>query len=624
MHDLATLRADGYRDASLTKLKLTEPLDEFPPEIFDTSIASTLEILDLSGTGLSALPSDLGARLPRLRIAFFSNCNFTKFPNVALAGCPRLEMVAFRKNGMEGFESTTSASADDNNDDDDDDDNNVAFPPQLRWLILTDNRLTHIPASIGRCARLEKCMLAGNRLKGLPDAMAGCRNLALLRLAANQLEALPAWLLTMPKLAFLSFAGNPCSSASAPSSSSALPAAQSTLLPHVDWNQIEIHHVLGEGASGIISKGTIRSSGNNNNNNNIDDNDNDNDSLTTMSITASRGPSSTLNSRGASGVNTPSLSGTSTPAFSVSGASVVSAATAATAATSLSAASTSAVKSTSSLSLSPTTPVAVKIFRGALTSDGTPYDEMAACLAAGQHVNLVQVHGQIRWGEEDGEIETDEEEAKETEDDKAPAFRGGLIMELIPPQYRVLGQPPSFDSCTRDCFAAASSAATGDSNRLPVPAALAILSGVASAAAHLHARGIAHGDLYAHNILVAHSAPAVDPSGADNAATATATATHAILSDFGAATLYGRGGGAGAGDGDDTASNDEEQLAGLEKLEVLAFAHLIEDVVGLMAEEPSVRQQLLRLHGQCVVPAVAERPAFSTLVKELAALQAAA
>ncbi|CAK7215659.1 hypothetical protein SBRCBS47491_002556 [Sporothrix bragantina] len=566
MHDLATLRAGGYRDAGLTKVKLTEPLNEFPAEIFDSSIANTLEILDLSGTGLSTLPADLGARLPHLRIAFFSNCNFATFPSTALAGCQRLEMVAFRKNGMEGFEGN---SIDD-----------VAFPPQLRWLILTDNCLAHIPASIGRCARLEKCMLAGNRLTGLPHAMASCQNLTLLRLAANQLETLPVWLLTMPKLAFLSFAGNPCSSNSpstkdTPSSTST--SSQSTL-PHVDWNQIEIHHVLGEGASGIISKGTIRS-GNASGN---------------TSAAVSRGPSSVQNSRGPSGFNTPSLSGTSTPALSVSGASVFSTATSLSALSATTSTSTSA--SSSSLSLSPSTPVAVKIFRGALTSDGTPYDEMAACLAAGQHVNLVQVHGQIRWGEDEDEIE----EAKATKEE-APAFRGGLIMELIPPQYRVLGQPPSFDSCTRDCFDTSS----GDgSHMLPVPAALAILSGVASAAAHLHARGIAHGDLYAHNILVARGA-SVNPASTDYA-------THAILSDFGAATIYGS-------DGTSTG-----KLDGLQKLEVLAFAHLVEDVVGLMTEEPSVRQKLLQLHQQCVVPDVTERPAFSTLVSELEALQASA
>ncbi|ERS97362.1 serine/threonine protein kinase [Sporothrix schenckii ATCC 58251] len=574
MHNLATLRAGGYCDAGLTKLKLTEPLDSFPPEIFDASLAATLEILDLSGTGLSALPDDLGARLPRLRIAFFSGCKFKRFPS-ALAGCPRLEMVAFRKNDMEGFEGDAL--------------DDVALPPQLRWLILTDNSLTHIPSSIGRCARLEKCMLAGNCLTGLPDAMANCRNLTLLRLAANKLTALPMWLLTMPRLAFLSFAGNPCSASSPTKTNAAAARSSSTAssLPHVDWNQIEIHHVLGEGASGIISKGTIRSNEGN------------------ASGNYSRGPSSTLNSRGPSGFNTPSLSGTSTPALSVSGASVFSTSSSLSALSAVSAVSSTSTPTSTrhSLPLSPSTPVAVKIFRGALTSDGTPYDEMAACLAAGQHVNLVQVHGQIRWVEDADEAGNEGASTSSA----PPAFRGGLIMELIPPQYRVLGQPPSFDSCTRDCFD--SDDATG-SKQLPVSAALAILSGVASAVAHLHARGIAHGDLYAHNILVARGGSGNGKEDKDT--------THAILSDFGAATLYGSGSSQGESEAND--------LASLEKLEVLAFAHLVEDVLGLMSEDgsSSVRHGLLRLHAQCVVPAVADRPVFSTLVEELAAVQTGA
>lgn len=229
---------------------------------------------------------------------------------------------------------------------------------------------------------------------------------------------------------------------------------------------------------------------------------------------------------------------------------------------------------------------------------------MAACLAAGQHVNLVQVHGQIRWGEDEAEAEAEAEDEKGIEKGAAPAFKGGLIMELIPPQYRVLGNPPSFDSCTRDCFDNDASAAG-----LPIRAGLNILSGVASAAAHLHARGIAHGDLYAHNILVARGAS--DKEESDS--------THAILSDFGAATLYG------------SAGSETNSLAGLEKLEVLAFAHLIEDVLSLMGKDngtssssAAVRIGLLSLHTRCVVPAVVDRPVFSTIVEDLAAVHAVA
>ncbi len=110
--------------------------------------AKTLEQLDLSGTGLSSLPEDVGLRLPNLKIAFFSNCNFKVFPK-QLAACPQLEMVAFRSNGMAEIPED-------------------AFPPRLRWLILTDNNVATLPASIGRCSRLQKCMLAGIGYKRCP------------------------------------------------------------------------------------------------------------------------------------------------------------------------------------------------------------------------------------------------------------------------------------------------------------------------------------------------------------------------------------------------------------------------------------------------------------------------
>lgn len=254
MHSLATLRSGGYREASLTRLKLTERLDVFPSEILDNEkygVANTLEILDLSGTGISELPVDFGLRLPRLKIAFFSNCKFKEFPRV-LAKCPCLEMVAFRSNGMTGWAQGQN--------DGDVSEHCFPFPPRLRWLILTDNKLESIPSSIGRCAQLEKCMLAGNYLAGLPDAMAGCQNLTLLRLAANKLQALPTWVSSMPRLAFLSFAGNVCAGQGDGDLDleGRMPKHHISPLPHVDWDRIEIHHVLGEGASGIISKGTIR------------------------------------------------------------------------------------------------------------------------------------------------------------------------------------------------------------------------------------------------------------------------------------------------------------------------------------------------------------------------------
>jgi serine/threonine protein kinase len=57
----------------------------------------------------------------------------------------------------------------------------------------------------------------------------------------------------------------------------------------------------------------------------------------------------------------------------------------------------------------------------------------------------------------------------------------------------VLASPPSFDTCSRDVYAQ-------DLHLTPQTAQF-ILSGITQAAEHLHAKGLMHGDLYAHNIL---------------------------------------------------------------------------------------------------------------------------
>lgn len=133
--------------------------------------------------------------------------------------------------------------------------------------------------------------------------------------------------------------------------------------------------------------------------------------------------------------------------------------------------------------------VAVKLFKGAVTSDGLPRSEMAATLAAGRHAGLVGVHGVIN---------------------DHPAGTPGLVLPLLGPGWLPLAGPPSMVSCTRDVYP--------ETLRLTANEALAITRSAASALDHLHGCGLTHGDLYAHNLLV-------DGRGG------------ALLSDFGAASL---------------------------------------------------------------------------------------
>jgi serine/threonine protein kinase len=133
--------------------------------------------------------------------------------------------------------------------------------------------------------------------------------------------------------------------------------------------------------------------------------------------------------------------------------------------------------------------LALKLFKGAVTSDGLPQDELAACLAAGQHPSLTTPVARL----------TDH-----------PTQAQGLLMPLIPAAHINLAGPPSLQSCTRDVYP--------PGFQLSTALALGIAKDVTGALAHLHQRGVMHGDLYAHNILM-------DPVHGQ-----------ARLGDFGAAT----------------------------------------------------------------------------------------
>ncbi|MCJ2057502.1 leucine-rich repeat-containing serine/threonine-protein kinase [Methylobacterium sp. J-048] len=143
--------------------------------------------------------------------------------------------------------------------------------------------------------------------------------------------------------------------------------------------------------------------------------------------------------------------------------------------------------------------VALKLFKGAMTSDGLPEREMEACLAAGTHPALTGALGRLV---------------------DHPDGAQGLLLRLLPAQWRVLAGPPSLASCSRDVYDPAL--------RLDTGKALRIARAVAEAVAHLHGRGLLHGDVYAHNTLW----------DAETGA--------AVLSDFGAASALPAGEGGAA------------------------------------------------------------------------------
>ncbi len=407
MHSLSQLTSGEL--AGIQRLKLSENLTEFPLEIL--SLADSLEILDLSNNQLSTLPEEL-SQLHKLKILFASNNHFKSLPDV-LGNCPELEMVGFKSNQIKHVPER-------------------ALPPKLRWLILTDNQIETLPNSLGERPRLQKLALAGNRITHLPKTMEQLHNLELLRISANALTECPDQLLSLPKLAWFAFAGNPFCRSSVSTNS----------VPEVSSTQYTLQQVLGQGASGVISKAIW---------------------------------------------NLPQ------PDFPAD--------------------------------------IAVKVFKGEVTSDGYPQDELQACLKVGNHHNLVQSLGQVN---EEGYL--------------------ALIMNLIPSHYRNLGLPPTFDSCTRDTFE--------PEFALRVDQIDKIATQMEDVFTHLHDNKVCHGDLYAHNILFDEKA-------------------NIIFGDFGAATMYHM--------------LTEQQQEQIKRIELRAFYHFVDDLLSVCHHEDRSSETFDRL-----------------------------
>ena len=207
-------------------------------------------------------------------------------------------------------------------------------------------------------------------------------------------------------------------------------------------------------------------------------------------------------------------------------------------------------------------PLALKLFKGEVTSDGLPEDELAACLAAGQHPALTTLVARLTGH---------------------PGQAQGLLMSLIPAAHVNLAGPPSLQSCTRDVYP--------PGFQLSAALALGIASDVAGAVAHLHQRGVMHGDLYAHNILI-------DPVHGQ-----------AQLGDFGAATRL--------------PTDQPELCQSLLALEVRALGCLLQELgtaVQAPAAHPAV-QALQALARDCLSAQPSLRPCAIEVAQALQSLR---
>lgn len=474
---LAAIEDGTLAATGLTRLDLSGcGLSSLPAAI---GSLTTLEFLNLGGNPLSSLP-DTFSRLVNLRILFFLRCDFTVVPEV-LGRMPSLYMLSFKANRVREVPA-------------------ASLSPTVGWLILSDNQIESLPASIGRCVGMRKLLLAGNRLtdEGLPAEMAALTSLELVRLADNRLTKIPEWVLTHPTLAWVALAANP---ATDPFADDAHARAHAEVtgshptavdrrvdVPEVPWDVLGVREdaePLGRGASGAVYSGVVAAS----------------------SAAAGVAPG----------------------------------------------------------------PAAVKVYNhGAKTSDGRPQDEMAASVLASRTGCRSIVRTTARFARR-----------------SSAGISRGLVMEYLhPEEWRSLGGPPSFDTVTRDVYPAGTRRTVGEVR--------AIARGMAAAGAALHAAGVHHGDLYAHNVLFREERRGVVPA--------------AKLSDFGAAFFYPPG---------------SELGRELERAEVRAYGVMLEEALAA-AEETVVEEEsrtlaaFAALAARCVGPREG-RPSFADIAAEVGA-----
>jgi serine/threonine protein kinase len=203
--------------------------------------------------------------------------------------------------------------------------------------------------------------------------------------------------------------------------------------------------------------------------------------------------------------------------------------------------------------------LALKVFKGAVTSDGLPEHELAASLAAGPHPTLTTPCAELC---------------------DHPDGARGILLPLIPDGFENLAAPPSLESCTRDAY---------DSDlRMPAAVALQVARQMAQALAHLHQRGVMHGDFYAHNILWR-------PETGE-----------ALLGDFGAGTLL--------------PSDDPVQARAWLALEVRAFGYLLEELLACVPDtelHTLAAQRMRSLMQACLALQPASRPTMAAVLRDL-------
>ena len=375
----------------------------------------------------------------------------------------------------------------------------------MRILFLSNNHFEHIPAVLARCPKLEMISFKSNRLAAVDDDVLPI-NTRWLILTDNGIKKLPDSMGKLHRLQKLALAGNNLQTLPA-----SMAACKNLELIRLSANKLTS---MPDWLFQLPKLAWLAFSGNEFNRRAT----NSSHSLSVVDVPLVDIKLSELLGEGASGLiyrggwlrQPPSLSGTDNH-------------------------------------------IAVKIFKGDVTSDGYPQDELDCCLQAGEQENLIKVIAQL--------------------DQSDGAKTLGLVMELIPNTFYNLGLPPSLTTCTRDTFI---------KNTIFDGQTIAkIAQQMANAMAYLHRQGVSHGDVYAHNTMINDQADM-------------------LFGDFGAAT--------------NLLSLPISQREAMERIEVRAFGCLLEDLLllgcGKINNNDEILSVLVALKDRCMQADSNERPRF--------------
>ncbi len=199
--------------------------------------------------------------------------------------------------------------------------------------------------------------------------------------------------------------------------------------------------------------------------------------------------------------------------------------------------------------------VAIKVFKGEVTSDGLPKNEMIAAIHAGIHPNLIRITGKIM---------------------NHPQQKDGLVMELLSPNFYNLAEPPTFETCTRDVFK--------KEIKYSLAQVIIIIKQVAEACFWLHSKKVLHGDLYAHNILIDQN-------------------LNTKISDFGAATIYK----------ENSLNHEKLEVRAWGCL----LEDLLENTVEKNNINLEILNEMIKLKTDCLHEKITRRPSFDYILKTI-------